>query len=492
MAFDSNFTCVALTEKYGLPNTFDPTYSNTTTTKAGLYQYVNAFGNSDATFQNCSNDINGNAGTGGFRFQTVDSQNDDFKLMELLRDKVVVNTQLTNESGNTILDLTNNNLNLIAGTGTTFLNGSRVRSLDTAQTYQTYTDITPAQIVLTNQNNDSNTNIQPQEILIAGYTAPQTARLGKTGLTLSSVDSETALNFYRLLLTDTSEGNTSTTKIQPANGFLLYKTLSSVGKINSNINFFNENNSPRIVIDDNTSTNTITKNTITLNDTVHNSQLTTTDLLFNGVSFSRNLIINSTKSINQYISAVIYADGRPPTAPTSTITQSYAFTPAWYFKNTTAGYKINWYIGPNVNMTVAQVLGIYMNIFNASTTSNDNTPFLTIYTQPQAGDSTFFHSKRTYVFNLSITPTTNTRYNMFMNVSGNCPTPSVYGSTLNNMELSPVGGGNVGPFASTELILAFAIGTNSASAVNSVEFAINKFGIMTPTGTTDINFIPST
>jgi hypothetical protein len=81
---------------------------------------------------------------------------------------------------------------------------------------------------------------------------------------------------------------------------------------------------------------------------------------------------------------------------------------------------------------------------------------------------------------------------MFMNVSGNCPTPSVYGSTLINMVLTPVGGGSVGPFASTELILAFAIGTNSISAVNSVEFAINKFGIMTPTGTTDINFIPST
>jgi len=293
-------------------------------------------------------------------------------------------------------------------------------------------------------------------------------------------------------LTDTNESNTSTMKIQPASDFLQNKTLSSVGKINSNINFYNINNAPSIIIDDNTSTNTITKNTITLNDSVHNSQLTTTDLLFNGVSYSRNLIINSTKSFNQYISAAIYADGRPPTAPSSTITQNYAFTPGWYFKNTTAGYKINWYIGPDVGMTVSQVLGIYMNIFNASTTSNDNTPFLVIYTQPQSGDPTFYHSKRTYIFNQSVTPTVNTRYNMFMNVSGNCPTPSIYGSTLNNMQLTSVGGGSVGPFSSTELILAFAINTNSVSPVNGVEFAINKFGIMTPTGTTDINFIPST
>jgi hypothetical protein len=45
------------------------------------------------------------------------------------------------------------------------------------------------------------------------------------------------------------------------------------------------------------------------------------------------------------------------------------------------------------------------------------------------------------------------------------------------MELSPVGSSNFGPFLPNEQILAFSIGTNSAAAINSIEFAINKFGL---------------
>ena len=142
-------------------------------------------------------------------------------------------------------------------------------------------------------------------------------------------------------------------------------------------------------------------------------------------------------------------------------------------------------------MTVADVLGLYMYMFNGITTSNDNTPFIIIYTQPQAGDPNFYHSKRTYIFDQAVTPVANTRYCMFSQLSGICPTPAYYGQTLNNMDLSPVGGSNVGPFADSELILAFTIGSNSASAVNSVEFCVSKFGIMTLNGTQELAFIPA-
>ena len=239
--------------------------------------------------------------------------------------------------------------------------------------------------------------------------------------------------------------------------------------------------------------NTSTLNTasLTLVNSGNTAILSTTDLTFNGISPLNILQIKQTNTSLQNISPAIYADGRPPTAPTATIINSYAFTPSWYFKNTVAGYKINWYIGPNIGMTVADVFGLYMYMFNGITTSNDNTPFIIIYTQPQAGDPTFYHSKRTYIFDQTVTPIANTRYCMFQNVSGSCPTPSYYGQTLNNMQLSPVGGSNVGPFGPTELILAFAIGSNSASAVNTVEFCISKFGIMTLNGTQELAFIPA-
>jgi hypothetical protein len=227
------------------------------------------------------------------------------------------------------------------------------------------------------------------------------------------------------------------------------------------------------------------------------SVLSATDLTFNTVSLQETLTtlqITKTTSSNQYISAVIYADARPPTAPTTTITQQFGYTPAWFFKNSFASgiNKINWYLAGDIGMQVSQVLGLYMNIFNPSMTSNDNCPFIVIMTTNDTPNPpNYYKSKRTYIFNQSITPVVNTRYCMFSNVSGTCPTPFHYASVLNNMELSTVAGSNVGAFAPTEVILAFSIHTNSASAINSVEFALSKFGIMTPYGTQEILFIPS-
>jgi len=221
--------------------------------------------------------------------------------------------------------------------------------------------------------------------------------------------------------------------------------------------------------------------------------LTATDLTFDGLSINdifTFLKIKQTNTILQNISPAIYADGKAPTAPTSTIINTYGFTPSWYMKNTVASQKINWYIGPNINMTVADVLGLYMYYFNGLTTSNDNTAFFVIYTKPQTGDPTWYRSKRVYIFDQTVTPVANTRYCPFANLSGNCPTPPHYGFTLNNMGLSPVAGSNVGPFAPDEEILAFSIQSNSASAINTVEFCVSKIGIMTYSGTQEFLFIP--
>jgi hypothetical protein len=223
----------------------------------------------------------------------------------------------------------------------------------------------------------------------------------------------------------------------------------------------------------------------------------TTDIATNTTNIATNsgnistLQIKQTITTNQNISAVIYADAKPPVAPTTTIAQTYAFTPSWYFKNSFASNnKINWYIGADIGMTVGDVLGLYMNIFNGANTSNDNTPFIVFYTKAQAGEPTFYHSKRAYLFDQAVTPIANTRYFMFQNMTGSCPTPFHYGSTLNNMTLSTEPSSNVGPFLPTEEILAFSIQTNSGATINTVEFAINKFGIMTANGTQELAFIP--
>ena len=90
----------------------------------------------------------------------------------------------------------------------------------------------------------------------------------------------------------------------------------------------------------------------------------------------------------------------------------------------------------------------------------------------------------TYIINT--TPVANTNYTMFMNVSS-CPTPSSYGSNIQTMIQSPVNNPR-GTYAPTESVLAIVIGSNSVSAVNSVEFISQKLGLMTATGTQELLF----
>jgi len=235
---------------------------------------------------------------------------------------------------------------------------------------------------------------------------------------------------------------------------------------------------------------TFDRNSLYLSYAGNDARLNASDLTFNSVSIKSAvsaLQIKQTNLILQNFSLAIYADGRPALAPTTTIINQYAYSPAWYFINSyVSNNKINWYIGADIGMTVASVLGLYMNIFNGLTTSNDNTPFIVIYTKPQVGDLTFYHSRRVYTF--SSTPIANTRYCMFTNLSGSCPSPSHYGQTINNMVISSAQ--SVGAFSPSEEILFFSISTNSISVINTVEFAISKFGIITPTGTQEIGFNP--
>lgn len=442
--YDSNFMLHGINEYDPLISTFSGDYPNAPTNKSGHYTYMNAFGEHETTFLNCANDITGvQSGEGGFQFHSVNSSQADIQLMKLTREGLTIDKSIP--QGQPILLPLPNVQN----------------SIDIAVYLSSSVDgppwnMGPVNTVYPVQVNSNCTNMSVGITYYAKYFNGTTLQMN------SNQDGgvPTIINSADLF-----------SRPQPILSLITgYNPIPQIVNINEEL--------------------TITTNT-------DESILSATDLTFNTVSLQEtltNLTIKQITSANQYISAVITADARPPTAPTSTITQTYAFTPAWYFKNTfNSNNKINWYLGPSIGMTVADVLGLYMNMFNGLTTSNDDTPFIVIYT---ANDSVppvnFYKSKRTYIFDQAIQPTTNTRYFNFANVSTSCPIPNYYGSNLINMDLSTVAGSQVGAFAPTELILAFAINTNSASAKDSVEFAINKFGIMTPIGTQEALFIPST
>jgi hypothetical protein len=129
-------------------------------------------------------------------------------------------------------------------------------------------------------------------------------------------------------------------------------------------------------------------------------------------------------------------------------------------------------------MVVSDVLGLYMNYFNTASTSNDDLPFISIYTKPTgSGDIIpgFAHSVCTFV--PTFTPTVNTPYCSFMNISGTQPDPFAYGHQLGAMILSPVAPNPRGDYLPTEEVLAIAVGTNSGSAVNATEFTMGKVGV---------------
>lgn len=383
-------------------------------------------------------------GVGGHEFWVSTSTNAPVKTFDVNKDRAIINTSLRNTSNKTILDTSNNTLSFYDSLGTS------------------YTTMYPSSYQITNE--------------------PESVNLGFTNNNVYVVSSDSNNNIStRIYL-----GQFQNTDLTLLNQSLLTTTHLDINKYNT------------------IQKSLLTSENLSITDLSSNvSILTPTDLTFNSISLPSRvsttesdiniLTIKQTNLIYQFASPAIYADGRPMIATPTSIINSYAIN-AWYFKNSFASgvNKINWYIPPDNGMLVSDILGLYLRFFNVSTTSNDNTMFLTVYTKLQASGNyaSWYHSNITYTLDSSITPVVNTNYTMFMNVSTTCPSPSYYASTLVDMQISSVVPNPKGTYDGTDEILAFSIGTNSASPINSVEFVLQKFGIMTPNGTQEFQFAP--
>ena len=412
-------------------------------------------------------------------------QNSTSEFVQLKNNLGTINSKLTKENL-TITDISNN-ISILSSTDLKFNNVTLNTDLLKNNTQKTLLNFNDNNLTFTNANNTLINFMDPTITIIRdnannlqNYITPSRMIVNDGNL-----DTSSTINAGLLQIGDP----TDLTRISPL--------IIEVSKRNGSNSSLLNKETLTITNTLNTTNSVLSSDDIKFNNVSLKSQVATntTDIatINTNISSLNNLIIKQTVSSNQGLSLAIFADGKPAIAPTTTISQQYAFTPSWYFKNTfPSNNKINWYFGSPIGLTVSNLLGVYMNMFSASMTSNDLCPFITIYTQPQVGDSTFYHSKRTYLFNQSITPIINTRYFNFANISGTCPTPQIPApSNLINMQLSTVSGTNVGPFLPTELILYLTIGSNSVATINTVEFAINKFGFMTSTGSQEINLISS-
>ena len=195
-------------------------------------------------------------------------------------------------------------------------------------------------------------------------------------------------------------------------------------------------------------------------------------------------------TLEYYISTTSAYFQYPPAPPTVALIQAYQYY-GWYFINAVVARQISWYFAPDYNMTVADVKGLYMNYFNITTTSNDNLPFISIYTKPTGTNDVipgFAHSVATYIANFN--PLAANPYCSFMNISGTQQDPFPYGHILGSMILSPVQPNPRGEYLPTEQVLAVAVGTNSGSAVNQVNFIMSKVGICLAQGNQELILNP--
>jgi len=201
----------------------------------------------------------------------------------------------------------------------------------------------------------------------------------------------------------------------------------------------------------------------------NNSAVLSTNLTFNDIPYTRNMVNSSLI----YSSAAIYADSSYPPATNLLIRNTFGYN-GWAFINTHPGSKFNYYFSPQTpTTTVADIKGVTFNYFNETQTSNDYQIFCTIYTIPQPGDVTF-HSKRNYIFDQTITPTINTAYQACVLVDKSLV--SYYSETQIQYELDTLN--QVGPFLPDEKILAITLSSDSSCPTSSMSIVLSKICII--------------
>jgi hypothetical protein len=258
--------------------------------------------------------------------------------------------------------------------------------------------------------------------------------------------------------------------------------------------------------------------TLTLNDGVNTSVLSTTQLLFNGVPLgmtgptgpagtngtngldgstgptgpagsngstgptgpSGSVLYLSQPPINVLCSPTVYgtAPSLPPqkmftsTSASNIINIGYN---GWLFRNYTTGVNMGWNAGfASSSSIVSDLQQLSFSFISTNTTSS---PQITVYTNP-ATPPNFFNSRRAYVNTGSIVA--NTPYLYYINFNGYTGVPFKTGHTsvlLTNTAVS-----NVGAFAGSETLYFWSVGTNSIAAANSQEFIVSSMTFQMSSG----------
>ena len=192
-------------------------------------------------------------------------------------------------------------------------------------------------------------------------------------------------------------------------------------------------------------------------------------------------------SIPIYHVPSVYADstGRADYIPASvSAINSYS---GLYYKNN-LNEKINWYIQPDVGMTVGDIKGLMLNFYNVSATTGLGCPYINVYTQTDSSSpnaASWYKSRKSFTIDSASPTTINTSYALLVD-NGLTYSPLAYGHTkvasTDTLSL------DMGTYDHTETVLFFAIETSSNSAAGLYEFIASKFTVLRQNSTQEFVF----
>ena len=165
--------------------------------------------------------------------------------------------------------------------------------------------------------------------------------------------------------------------------------------------------------------------------------------------------------------AQAYADGQPGVED-----PSGQLRDGWYYTNTSAGQKINWYYFDGINnatVTLGNLSAYAVMTFD----SLSSMPILSVYTKPTGSSDvmpSFAHSRVSYAAS-STGLVTGKKYLVYFGEN-----PTVH-PELPRVQLAKSATSSAGSQSATEEVLTVSFGSNSGASVNSVKFMTESLGI---------------
>jgi hypothetical protein len=182
--------------------------------------------------------------------------------------------------------------------------------------------------------------------------------------------------------------------------------------------------------------------------------------------------------------ASVYADGNQPEKIPDSLKLSAAFPglDGWYYKNSSANAKCNWYLPKVEFLTGASLQNIVLNTYVVSTTSP---LFINVYTQKTGtGDlSSWYHSRAVYCIQDTSLLSANKLYHFWT-----ASAPAIVEPGYTSMQLPFDSFSSRGVITPADKILLISISSNSAAGLGHVESVVSKCKLVTDSVTFTYTF----